>query len=172
MDSPKNFNLTGGFMFDKKKWTHEYYLKNRKEILERNKRTRNPRIYKESDRKYNKSWYLANREKRIAQTSLWRKNNQEKVRSARSKNNLRDGLRRRYGISIEQFNEMVLRQGNVCGICGNAFGNGSRDRQVDHCHKTGRIREILCINCNSGIGRFKDSPELLQKAIDYLKKWL
>lgn len=83
-------------------------------------------------------------------------------------------LKKQYGISIHEYREMLGKQGNVCAICKQeeksvAPTSGKRRRLfVDHCHKTGKIRGILCSNCNAGIGYLKDNPEYLRSAIEYL----
>ena len=78
------------------------------------------------------------------------------------------GLKKRYGISEEQYNEMFNRQNGVCAIC--KTNEGQKQLAVDHDHKTGIIRKLLCMNCNTAIGMFKDDPELLQAAISYLRE--
>ena len=82
-------------------------------------------------------------------------------------------LQRYFGISLVEYNEMLENQDGVCAICGKEEAtkvNGKRVRlSVDHDHKTGKIRGLLCGNCNRGIGNLQDSPGLLKKAIDYLK---
>lgn len=62
------------------------------------------------------------------------------------------------------YNEMWLKQGGKCAIC----GKSEPVLCVDHCHKTQYVRGLLCSNCNSGIGFLKDSPELVLKALKYL----
>jgi hypothetical protein len=70
----------------------------------------------------------------------------------------------RYGITVEDYDKMFEEQGGVCYIC-----QQSADRlHVDHCHRSGDIRRLLCHHCNNGLGCFKDNPELLQQAINYL----
>ncbi len=76
-------------------------------------------------------------------------------------------LKYKFGITLDQFNEMAKAQNNTCLICQQPEVNGNR-LSVDHCHKTGKIRGLLCDGCNVGLGRFKDSPELLEKARRYL----
>lgn len=58
-----------------------------------------------------------------------------------------------------------------CAICGKLPGktNGGRPLAVDHDHKTGRVRGLLCENCNNGLGRFKDNPAFLREAVGYLE---
>lgn len=83
-------------------------------------------------------------------------------------------LKRYFGITKEQYFEMHDQQGCVCAICKQP--ECSVDRQskkvrrlaVDHCHTTGKIRGLLCSKCNTSLGGFKDSIELLNKAINYL----
>ena len=79
-------------------------------------------------------------------------------------------LRKRFGISLEQYETMLQQQNGGCAICGASVGRKDGWRlAVDHNHKTGKVRGLLCTNCNSGIGRFKDSAELLLKASSYLE---
>lgn len=75
---------------------------------------------------------------------------------------------RTYKISLEDYNELMMKQGGVCAICGHVCKTG-RKLSVDHCHTTGRVRGLLCGECNNGIGKLKDSIPLLEKAIRYLK---
>lgn len=79
------------------------------------------------------------------------------------------GLRQRFGINLEIYNEMFQLQNGCCAICGKHQSEFKSALAVDHDHKTGKIRGLLCINCNTGLGRFYDSSDLLRTAIDYLK---
>lgn len=73
-------------------------------------------------------------------------------------------LRRRYGIGEKEFQELLAEQGGVCAVC------GAEDPQhLDHDHRTGWVRGILCFNCNGGLGQFRDSPTRLARAITYLR---
>jgi hypothetical protein len=58
--------------------------------------------------------------------------------------------------------------GKKCAICGGPPKHGSR-LHTDHCHATGVVRGLLCITCNAGLGQFRDSPDLVMAALDYLK---
>lgn len=69
---------------------------------------------------------------------------------------------KRYGLSTEQIKEMKK---NGCELCGT-----HQNLHIDHNHNTNQVRGVLCTNCNRGLGHFKDSPDLLQKAIEYLKE--
>jgi hypothetical protein len=81
-------------------------------------------------------------------------------------------LKRMYGITLDDFNKMLKNQGGKCAIC---RGTETRDKHkvmaVDHDHKTGKVRALLCFKCNSALGNFNDDPELLKKALKYLKNY-
>ena len=83
-------------------------------------------------------------------------------------------LKEKFNLSIEDFEILKEKQNNTCAICGeknNRFLSGIRSELcVDHNHSTGEIRELLCHYCNTGLGKFKDSKILLEKALKYLDK--
>jgi hypothetical protein len=64
--------------------------------------------------------------------------------------------------------EMKTAQDNKCAICGNLF---YKTPDVDHDHKTNKVRQLLCNHCNGGLGNFYDNAELLRKAANYIDKW-
>ncbi|GAB2576131.1 recombination endonuclease VII [Paractinoplanes abujensis] len=91
------------------------------------------------------------------------------ARGVESKNRLYGGtreyhLRHRYGIGQADFDEMLWRQFGVCAIC-----HAPDPQHVDHDHRTGEVRGILCFNCNGGLGQFRDNLDYLTGAIEYLK---
>lgn len=71
-----------------------------------------------------------------------------------------------YGMTADEYDTYRLSR-DTCVICDEPFKD-SRDRQVDHCHKSGKVRGLLCRLCNLGLGKFRDNPELLRKAANYL----
>lgn len=73
-------------------------------------------------------------------------------------------LRQRYGVGEKEFQELLAEQGGVCAVCG-----GADPQHLDHDHRTGWVRGILCFNCNGGLGQFRDSPMRLARAITYLR---
>lgn len=79
-------------------------------------------------------------------------------------------LKIRYGISLETFRALLQTQENSCAVCRVELSAESRSAVVDHCHKTGRIRGILCRQCNTGLGHMKDSRKVLTLAAAYLAK--
>jgi len=77
-------------------------------------------------------------------------------------------LRATYGISLDDYNEMFRLQEGKCYLCGKHQSEVKRALSVDHCHKTGKIRKLLCQPCNTLLGMSGDNPAVLQKAINYL----
>lgn len=84
------------------------------------------------------------------------------------------GLKRYYGLTGEQYGAMLADQKGLCAICNQpetaVFNGAPKVMHVDHCHKTNRIRALLCGSCNGGLGLFKDDPVRLRAAADYLEK--
>ena len=74
---------------------------------------------------------------------------------------------KRYGITVEEYEDLILKTNGQCYICDAPPPNGKRNH-IDHDHVTGKVRGILCYRCNHAIGLFKDSPTLLLKAKAYL----
>lgn len=95
-------------------------------------------------------------------------------RAVRREGYIEYDLKKNYGLSRKQYEELSEKQGHKCAICGEPEGNVIRGKvlslAVDHDHATGKIRGLLCANCNRGLGYFKDDRQRLQSAIDYLTR--
>jgi hypothetical protein len=100
-----------------------------------------------------------------ARAAKWNIENKERRRIIIQKNN----YKKRYGLSIEQKQELVDKQNSKCAICNNDLKD-AHDVCVDHNHITNKIRGILCRKCNLGIGHLNDSTQILKSAILYLDK--
>ncbi len=100
----------------------------------------------------------------------WRKRNPNYDKEHRNDEKVRESAwKRRYGITREDYNKMLLEQEGKCSICRTSeIGRGHTYFHVDHNHSTGKVRGLLCDLCNRGLGYFKDSAELLEKAKKYL----
>ena len=72
---------------------------------------------------------------------------------------------RLYGIDTETYDDLLMKQNGSCAICGSK--NGARSLAIDHDHATSKVRGLLCVSCNRGIGCFYDDVGLLRKAIAY-----
>ena len=96
----------------------------------------------------------------------WRKQNPERA--------LAVYVSRQYGISLQQYRDMLRVQGGKCAICSTeapqelAGTYQSRRLSVDHCHKTGYVRGLLCTKCNTVLGLIEENPLILQKISDYI----
>ena len=76
----------------------------------------------------------------------------------------------RFGLSKEEYESLVTKQGGKCAICGGPPIRANKHLDVDHNHSTGKVRGLLCSNCNIGLGMFLDSEELLDTAINYIRQ--
>ena len=113
-----------------------------------------------------------NRLNRLPELKIYNENYRAKnYRSARN-----NRLKCIYGITIEDFEKLAKEQNYLCAICNKPQVPNKRHNNeitplaVDHCHKTNKIRKLLCSNCNGALGLFKDNVEVMQKAIQYIKE--
>jgi hypothetical protein len=79
-------------------------------------------------------------------------------------------LKSKYGLSPEEYDTKLVNQNHKCAICGLDEVENKKKLAVDHVHATGKVRDLLCINCNTGLGMFKENIENLASAIKYLNK--
>ena len=75
----------------------------------------------------------------------------------------------KYGITLKEYNKMVEQQNNKCAICKNEYKEGNKKLAVDHCHKTGKIRGLLCSNCNPALGFLKEDLNIIKNLVRYIK---
>ena len=97
----------------------------------------------------------------------WRKRNPDKTKHKYLRNN--------YGINLVDYTTMLTAQGGVCFICKQAetetYKGKLIDLAVDHCHTTGKNRGLLCSKCNTALGSFRDTPEIMEAGAAYVRKW-
>jgi 5-methylcytosine-specific restriction endonuclease McrA len=157
-------------------YNHNYYAKHREILLKRQDEYR--ATHRTELREYARKYYAEHREEISSRgRELYAKcpEKREKAREQGRKyhaehpeKNRRAKLRRNYGLAPEAYGAMLVTQGGRCAICGNPPNDKSL--AVDHAHdKSGQVRGLLCAACNTGLGGFRDNPDLLQKAIDYLR---
>lgn len=120
-----------------------------------------------------KARYGADPQKEIARVKQWQQENADRLNAYRREYNAtperkrkgRDAYyQRTYGISADEFDLLLEKQGGVCAICA-----GPDPKHLDHDHATGEIRGILCVNCYHGLGKFFDDVDLLERAVAYLR---
>lgn len=117
-------------------------------------------------------------------TKNWRKNNPHRLKKVsltwRSKVSKNERMRwytikRKFNVTKEEYEKMALNQNSLCAICKNKEVRSSRAKRsceylsIDHCHKTGRIRKLLCRKCNMALGLFEESIKIMESAIQYIK---
>jgi len=78
-------------------------------------------------------------------------------------------LKNKYNITLEDYNSLFVKQNGCCLICGKHQSELKYKLAVDHNHKTGEVRGLLCNHCNAGLGNFNDDKKLLLKASEYLE---
>lgn len=111
---------------------------------------------------YAKAWRARNPEQSLALIKKWQQENPDiYAHSVR-----RCQYRQKFGITVEQYDALLAAQKGACAICSQP--PGKRRLAVDHCHTTKAVRGLLCVNCNTAIGKLNDDPVILQRAIDYL----
>ena len=115
-----------------------------------------------------KRWRLKNVERTKDIQRKYRKSNPEKM----ALKNRTMALKRFYGLTVEEYNARLDSQSGACAICGTDTPQGRGRFHVDHDHKTNQVRGLLCHRCNAGMGHFADNPELMIKAVDYLRSWM
>ena len=87
----------------------------------------------------------------------------------RNRGNQKDAeLKKAYGISLQEFNDLRVKQDFLCAICSKHETESNKGLHTDHCHETKKIRGLLCNSCNLAIGMMKHNITLLSKAIQYL----
>lgn len=140
-----------------------------------------PHTDPEKRRQYLKEYRDKNKEIIVERKRLWREKHKERIK-AKSRHYLDTNrelinirrmnsyLKCAYGITYEQQKQMFIAQEGKCAICGRPFTD-RKNMHVDHDHNTGQVRELLCQNCNQGIGLLNEDISLLSKAINYLNKW-
>lgn len=119
---------------------------------------------KEKVRQRSMEYYYAHRDKIRAQQNA-RNRTPEARLAARAYQ-----LKKKFGISLEEYDRLLAEQGGCCAICGTSKPGGHYGVfMVDHDHATNRLRGLLCHGCNAGLGNFHDNVAALLKAIEYLR---
>lgn len=118
---------------------------------------------KECNQKYSKIYYKKNRKSQLLKTKKYRQKNKD----IHYKNVKNAKYKRQFGITLEDYYKISELQNHRCAICGKE--ENGKQLAVDHCHETGKVRGLLCSNCNLGLGKLGDSIESVGKALAYLK---
>lgn len=135
-----------------------------------------PEERRERIRGYQRSWSAKNKEKERARNKEYRAKNKERE-NARCRQWFIDNpgyranhqLKARYGITLQQKNELLSSQGECCAICQSPSAGSGTGWHLDHCHDSNKVRGVLCAPCNIMLGGARDNVETLARAISYLK---
>lgn len=98
----------------------------------------------------------------------WSAKHPEALARIRKKSSRKERLKRFYGLTVADYEVLILKSGGKCAVCQNPFPS-IKQRHIDHDHVTGKIRGLLCQRCNNALGLLDDSPERLRAAAAYLE---
>lgn len=126
---------------------------------------------------YSPEFYQENKERFSEKSRAWRDANKDRAKENRRRYYLENreatlqysreyNLKKKFNLSLKDYNNLLEKQQGVCAICKKTC---SKQLAVDHNHTTGKIRGLLCNNCNRGLGHLKDSIDNLKTAIQYLE---
>ena len=156
-------------------WQRNHYAKHKEEISEHRKQWRENN--KEKKKEQSATYYKNNKEKVREDNKCYLKNNPEKPKEYSNRYRMKnpeklkeERLKRNHGLTMEEYNQLIQLQNNRCVICTEEFNTKDRRACVDHNHKTGKIREILCNQCNSALGFLKENIATMQSMIEYVQK--
>lgn len=176
---------TNGFNSQCRNCRKLYYKNNKSEILKRTSlyQKNNPSVYLKSSAAYRKrnlekcrdkdrKFHANRRNKDRINAITWRHKNPDKVKIYNQRS-MQSGshLKSRYGISLIRFEEILEEQNYLCSVCYEPFNYTHRATKphIDHDHKTGKVRGILHMRCNTMLGHAKDNPEILENGARYLR---
>ena len=121
--------------------------------------------FAERQRENNRRWRKKYSEKKKESDKKWRAKQDPKYLKMQK----RRSLLAKYGLTIEDYNNILNKQNGVCAICGNKPKKG-KNLHVDHCHENGHVRGLLCFRCNFGLSYFGENFNMLKNAYTYLKR--
>jgi hypothetical protein len=128
---------------------------------------------KESMKAYKRAWYLEHQEEVLKKHQEYRKKHKDNPKYQEMI--VKSRLKHRYNITLEEYNNLVIKQNGVCAICKepetsiDPRNKRKRILSVDHNHQTGQVRGLLCILCNQAIGMLKEKSDNFLNASKYLK---
>lgn len=160
---------------EKRIYDQKRYLLNAEAIKERSRAYRKayPEKIKAHTKRYIEENKIVIKEKKRAYHKLHPEKQERRISDWRIKNPLgyrKATIKRKYGLSIEEYEALLKEQNNACAICSVTEFGGRGYPPIDHDHDTGKVRAILCNKCNAGLGLFRDNKDILMKAFAYLQK--
>lgn len=148
----------------KAKYDKTYYQENKEKILQRKRKLYQEN--KEERREKQREYHYANRVERNEYSKKYHALNGDRHKERCRKAD----LKRKFNITIEDYDILFEKQNGCCGICNNPQEKFEFRLAVDHDHETGEVRGLLCSRCNLGLAKFGDNIEGIMKVVKYLKK--
>ncbi len=159
----------------REKYPEKYKANNAEKVAEFKQRYHNDPEYRAKELAKRAEYYKKNKESIKARRAANPKTKaaQKEYNDTHKLQHRNSTLMKNFGITLDEYNEIVAEQQGVCWICRKPNNAKNTDGSpkvlyVDHCHKTGKVRGLLCMSCNTAIGHFKDNTEILARAAEYL----
>jgi len=152
---------------NQEKASEDFYIRTKTKLLHS--------ACKKCEREMAKDWYEKNKDYAKSKVKLWRDENKTKVINYRTANrgkHHKQEISRKYKVSIDWFDAQLASQEGKCAICSKllAWTDKHNTPHVDHCHKSGNVRGILCNRCNTVLGLCQESIQIFNQLKKYLKK--
>lgn len=172
----KSLKNKDGLQYYCKECTKKYRRVHKTKKVEYNKN--HHQIHKTKINKRQKKYYQINKTEIIKQKKKYRQSHKVEIAERAKKyaktdkrklSHRKQKLKYKFNMTLEQYDKIFENQNGVCAIC-DGINKSGRRLSVDHNHKTGKIRALLCDHCNHLLGQAKENIIILQSAIDYLKK--
>lgn len=110
-------------------------------------------------------YYRKNREsRRAAQRRYYHANKAKRARATKASN-----IKRQYNITLEEYEQMIVEQSALCAICRTNAHKNNGSFNIDHDHKTGKVRGLLCSHCNFAVGLLKDDISVMNRMVEYVR---
>lgn len=153
----------------RKEYNKQYYLLNKEKMIAQTKEYSKTDKAKTAAKNKYKTNIVEERARQKKQRGSevylsWRERNKESIK----KKSKAYDLRKQFGITLEDYNQMFNNQNGCCAICNKHQGEFKKALAVDHNHSTGKIRGLLCFKCNTFLGKANDDVNVLSNAIKYL----
>jgi hypothetical protein len=125
-----------------------------------------PFATKERKREWQREYNKKNRKRINESQKEWVKKNPDKRKAIQR----RADFKAKYGITPEVYDKMLVSQKHLCAICLEHQSKFKLSFAVDHCHETGKVRALLCTNCNTALGLIKENHQTMQRVISYVMR--
>jgi hypothetical protein len=150
-----------------KRWRAANPEKYRESVMraQAKKKAEDPEAWRKHHREYQAARRAANPEPHRKHVRNWKTKHPERHAAG-----IRKQVLRRKGLTSVEFDALLKKQRGRCAICRCKEPGGKGTWKIDHCHKTNKVRGLLCNGCNTGLGMLRDNPKIIEAAIQYLER--